>query len=248
MDFTASLRKPLASPFTVRPGPSEIRCEASESQPHVLCPVDPQGSRESRKWWQRWLWRLLSHPQGLPAPSSHTAPALPQYQHGAEDKGCVALFFPTPPPLPWVAWMRSSRAQNSTSGLGHGGEIQEEAAVPSQGHGSQAVAMQSSFSRELRPILPLIFCLDVKLDSSSAFYFVLPLSATPNPLLKYFGTMATQVRRLNPEVSLVTFLPVHLLKQNILLLPLVVISLHIHRHLKEQIHTKIAREPKRRPA
>lgn len=127
-------------------------------------------------------------------------------------------------------------------------EIQEEAAVPSQGHRSQAVAMQSSFSRELRPILPLIFSLDVKLDSSSSFYFVLPLSATPNPLLKYFGTMATQVRRLNPEVSLVTFLPVHLLKQNILLLPLVVISLHIHRHLKEQIHTKIACEPKRCPA
>lgn len=69
----------------------------------------------------------------------------------------------------------------------------------------------------------------------------------PNMLLTCFGTMATQVRRLNPEVSLVTFLPVHLLKQNILLLPLVVISLHIHRYLKEQIHTKIAREPMRRP-
>ena len=74
--------------------------------------------------------------------------------------------------------------------------------------------MQSSFNRELRPILPLIFSLAVRLDSSSAFYLVLPLNATPNRLLTYFGTMATQVRRLNPEVSLVTFLPVHLLKQH----------------------------------
>lgn len=100
--------------------------------------------------------------------------------------------------------------------------------------------MESSLNREFGPILPLTFLLVLRLDFSLASYFVLPLDATPNLLLTYFDTMAIQVRRLNPEVSLVTFLPVHLLKQNTLLLHLIIISLHIPRYLKEQIHTKTA--------
>lgn len=75
-----------------------------------------------------------------------------------------------------------------------------------------AIAWTPSSLNRIETHSTFIFSLAVRFDSSPVAYFVLPPHAPQNLLLTYFGTTATQFRRLNPEVSLVTFLPMHLQK------------------------------------
>lgn len=169
MDFTILLLKPIAPPFTVCPGPHPLlRSGVRPQNLNLMCYAQlipgaarnpGSGGRDGSSSSSSPACRvLLESSENSLQPSCSTA----QSRRGMH---CSFLPHPASSSLGGMDEKQQSPELYFRIGKGGGRRIQDAAALPSQGHRSQAAAkasMQSSFNREFRPILPLIFSLAVR--------------------------------------------------------------------------------------
>lgn len=122
MDFTILLLKPIPPPFTVCPGPHPLlRSGVRPQNLNLMCYAQlipraagnpGSGGRDGSSSSSSPACRVLLEPsENSLQPSCSTAQSR---------RGMHSSFLPHPASSSLVAWMRSNRAQSSTSGLGNG--------------------------------------------------------------------------------------------------------------------------------